>query len=273
MTTIALRARTPWRWGAAILAAGVAGAAAAQATSAEPAQHVEIHAKAPGAREEKTLAQLRAAERAFERHHALAPDATLGFRLYARLDPADLPRLRLSYVTDTERRPVLLDDHQRFTLDPAWNDAGAVLQANLPDGAVAWKIDVRSPGLADDERRLGDLRLECEADMFHGNLQRGIRTPAAALMAAEGDLCRLDDAEIWFAERPIFGVELRSGERRLRLPYRYVHCSDGTMALAPLFDWPYALRDRAFFLPLEDTSWPDDTRVVLDPMDAPQPSP
>lgn len=109
--------------------------------------------------------------------------------------------------------------------------------------------------------------------MFHGNLQRGIRSPAAALMAAEGDLCRLDDAEIWFAERPIFGVELRSGARRLRLPYRYVHCSDGTMALAPLFDWPYALRDRAWFLPLEDASWPDDTRVAFDYMDDPQPGP
>jgi hypothetical protein len=255
----------------AVLSWTLAGVVLAQATSSDPTQRVEIVAKAPGAREEKTLAQLRAAQQAFERHHALAPEAGLAFRLYARLDPADLSRLRLFYVTDTERRPVPLDDHQRFTLDPAWTDAGALLQTNLPDGAVAWKIDVRTPGIGDDERRLGDLRLECEADMFHGNLQRGIRSPAAALMSAQDDLCRLDDAEIWFAERPIFGVVLRSAERRLRLPYRYVHCSDGTMALARLFDWPYALRDRAFFLPLEDASWPDEARVAFDYMDDPQP--
>ncbi len=255
----------------ALILAGVAGGAHAQATSSDPTQHVEIHAKRPDAREEKTLAQLRAAQQAFERHHALAPEADLAFRLYARRDAADLERLRLFYVTDTGRRPVPLDEHQRFRLDPSWADADALLQANLPDGAVAWKIDVRTPGIPDGARRLGDLRLECEADMFHGNLQRGIRTPAAALMSAEGDLCRLDDAEIWFAERPIFGVTLQDGARRRRLPYRYVHCSDGTMALAALFDWPYALRDRAFFLPLEDASWPDDTLVVFDDMAASQP--
>jgi hypothetical protein len=129
---------------------------------------------------------------------------------------------------------------------------------------------VRTPGIGDDSRRLGDLRLECEADMFHGNLQRGLRTPSAAILEAEGDLCKLDDAEIWFTERPLFGVVLEDGARERRLPYRYIHCSDSTMALAALFDWPYALRDRAFFLPLEDTSWPDDTRVVFDYMDGPQ---
>jgi hypothetical protein len=241
--------------------------------ASEP-QHVEIVAPSQGAREQKSLAQLLAARDAFEAHHALAPAASLAFRLYARLAPADLERLRLYWVAGDDRRPVALDDHQRFALDPAWTapgaDPDAVLQTNLPDGAVAWKIDVRTPGIGDDSRRLGDLRLECEADMFHGNLQRGLRTPSAAILAAEGDLCKLDDAEIWFAERPLFGVVLEDGARERRLPYRYIHCSDSTMALAALFDWPYALRDRAFFLPLEDASWPDDTRVVFDYMDAPQ---
>ena len=258
-------------------ATAVQAQATAQSDAADQSQQrVEVIAAKPGAREQKTLAQLLAAQDAFDKHHALAPDATLAFRLYARLDNADLQRLRLYWVDGDDERPVPLDDHQRFTLDPAWTraaaDRGALLQTNLPDGAVAWKIDVRTPGLGEDERRLGDLRLECEADMFRGNLQRGMRTPAAALMAAEGELCTLDDAELWFAERPIFGASLQDGARRLRLPYRYIHCSDGNMALAGLFDWPYALRDRTYFLPLEDRSWPDDARVVLDAMDAPQPA-
>jgi len=260
---------------AALLAPAPRAAAQATSSGEAPAQHVEVVARPPGAVEQKTLAQLLDARAPFERHHALAPEAALAFRLYARLDPADLQRLHLYYVVGDESVPVPLDDHQRFTLAPAWTaeDArrGALLRTDLPDGAVAWKVEVRTPGLPDDERRLGDLRLECEADMFHGNLQRGLRTPGAALMSAEGDLCRLDDAEIWFAERPIFGVTMRSGERRRRLPYAYVHCSDGNMALAGLFDWPYALRDRTYFLPLEDASWPDDTHIVFDHMDDPQP--
>ena len=251
--------------------------AQAQDARETEAQKVDITALRPGARDEKTLAQLLSAQDAFVRHHALAPGATLAFRLYARLDPHDLERLRLDMVDGKQRREVPLDEHQRFTLDPAWTradaDRGVLLQTNLSDGAVAWKVDVRTPGIADDRRRLGDLRLECEADTFHGNLQRGLRTPVSAIMDASDELCLLDDAEAWFAERPIFGVTLLSGRRHRTLPYSYLHGSTGTMALARLFDWPYALRDRAYFLPLDDSSWPDDTAVVFDGMDDPQPGP
>jgi len=257
--------------------AALAATPPASAAEAAAEQQVEVVAPRPGARDEKTLAQLLAARQAFERHHALAPAATLAFRLYARLDPDDLARLRLFLVDGTRRREVPLDDHQRFVLDPAWTradaDRGVLLQTDLRDGAVAWKVDVRSPGVPDDRRRLGDLRLECEADSFHGNLQRGLRTPVSAIMDASGELCRLDDAEVWFAERPIFGVALAFGARRRTLPYSYLHGSTGTLALAGLFDWPYALRDRAYFLPLGDPSWPDDTEVVFDFMDDPQPQP
>jgi hypothetical protein len=239
-------------------------------------QSVEVIARLPGARDEKTLDQLLSARDAFDKHHALAPDATLAFRLYARHDPRDLAQLRLYVVDGEQRREVPLDDRQRFTLDAAWTradaDRGVLLQTNLPDGAVAWKVDVRTPGIADDRRRLGDLRLECEADTFHGNLQRGLRTPMSAVLDARDELCQLDDAQVWFAERPVFGVTLVAGDRRRVLPYSYLHGSTGTMALAALFDWPYALRDRAYFLPLEDASWPDDTQVVLDAMDDPQPA-
>ena len=266
----------------ALHAVGLAAAmlwasAQAQAPQDAEAQQVEVTAVRPGTRDEKTLAQLLAAQDAFIRHHALAPAATLGFRLYARLDPRDLARLRLYLVDGRERRELPLDDHQRFELDPAWTRAaaerGVKLQTSLPDGAVAWKVDVRTTGIAEDRRRLGDLRLECEADTFHGNLQRGLRTPVSAILDASDQLCRLDDAQVWFAERPIFGVTLVAGARRLRLPYDYLHGSTGTMALAGLFDWAYALRDRAYFLPLDDRSWPDDTQVVFDAMDDPQPGP
>ena len=262
---------------ALLFSAAHAATPSAAAASAPAEQQVEVTAQLPGARDEKTLSQLLSARDAFERHHALAPEATLAFRLYARLDPKDLARLRLFLVDGRQRTEVPLDDHQRFALAPDWAraaaDRGVLLQTNLPDGAVAWKVDVRTPGIADDRRRLGDLRLECEADTFHGNLQRGLRTPVSAILDASDELCRLDDAEVWFAERPIFGVTLVDGTRRRTLPYGYLHGSTGTMALAPLFDWPYALRDRAYFLPLEDSSWPDDTTVVFDAMDDPQPGP
>jgi len=245
---------------------------AVSGSNAEESQQVEVTAQLPGDRDEKTLVQVLEAKAAFDRHRALAPQATLGFRLYARKRAQDLARLRLRWVAGAQRVDVPLDARQRFELDPAWTShAGAVLQANLPDGAVAWHVDVRSPGVPDGTRRLGDLRLECEADTFHGNLQRGLRTPISAVLDASDELCLLDDAQAWFAERPIFGVTLVDGPRRRTLPYRYLHGSNGTMAMAALFDWPYALRDRTYFLPLDDRSWPDDTLVTFDAMDDPQP--
>jgi hypothetical protein len=265
--------------GAALVAALLPRAAspASPAPAADAPQQVQVTARPIGARDEKTLSQLLSARDAFERHHALAPDATLGFRLYARLDPQDLARLHLALVDGDQRTDVPLDEHQRFMLSPAWTrelaGRGALLRSSLPDGAVAWKVDVRSPGVPDGARRLGDLRLECEADTFHGNLQRGLRTPISAILDASDELCLLDDAQAWFAERPIFGVTLVAGARRKALPYRYLHGSDGTMALAGLFDWPWALRDRSYFLPLDDRSWPDDTLVEFDAMDDPQPEP
>ena len=258
-------------------ASGLGATAPAPAASEPATQQVQVTAPLPGARDEKTLSQLFAAQEAFERHHALAPDATLGFRLYARLDPQELARLQLWLVDGRERTPVPLDSHRRFALSPDWSrvfaDHGARLRTNLPDGAVAWHVDVRSPGVPGDRRRLGDLRLECEADTFHGDLQRGLRTPVSAILDASDELCLADDAQAWFAERPIFGVALVAGERRRTLPYRYLHGSNGTMAMAALFDWPYALRDRTYFLPLDDRSWPDDTLVEFDAMDDPQPGP
>lgn len=271
-----------WALGGALLpvpapaqGARAPAAGASQAGPSSGTQQVEIVATPRGAVEHKTLAQLFAASKAFDAHRALAPAATLAFRLYPRMHAQDFQGLELWWVEGDVRTPVPLDDHQRFVLDPHWTsadaDRGADLRTNLPEGDVAWKVEVRTPGLGEDERRLGDLRLECETDMFRSNLQRGLHTPSAAIMAAAGDLCTLDDAEIYFAERPIFGVILDSGDRRRRLPYRYVHCSDGTMALASMFDWPYHLRDRSFYLPLGDKRWPDDTQVVFDDMDAPQP--
>jgi hypothetical protein len=34
-------------------------------------------------------------------------------------------------------------------------------------------------------------------------------------------------------------------------------------------DWHDHLRDRTYVLPIQDTTWPDDTLVVLEPMNSP----
>jgi hypothetical protein len=97
----------------ALLCVPARPAPAPAAPASEPApQHVDVTARLPGARDEKTLSQLLSAREAFERHHALAPDASLAFRLYARLDPGDLARLHRSWPDDAQVVFDAMDDPQ-----------------------------------------------------------------------------------------------------------------------------------------------------------------
>ena len=74
---------------------------------------------------------------------------------------------------------------------------------------------------------------------------------------------------LFFAERPIFGVTLVHGDRREALSVDRLYAGATKNP-----DWkkklPYcdceALIDRAYFVPLGDASWPDDTLVVLEYM-------
>lgn len=74
---------------------------------------------------------------------------------------------------------------------------------------------------------------------------------------------------LFFAEQPIFSVTLVDGARREVLPVDMLY---GGAARDPKWKQDRycdceALFDRAYFVPLGDTSWPDDTRVEIEYME------
>ena len=75
---------------------------------------------------------------------------------------------------------------------------------------------------------------------------------------------------LFFAERPIFSVRLRAGERVEELPFNMLwHGGEKTRADLPYCDCQVLL-DRTYFAPIWDKSWPDDTIVEFEYMsDAP----
>jgi hypothetical protein len=81
---------------------------------------------------------------------------------------------------------------------------------------------------------------------------------------------RIAPRYLFFAERPIFSVTLVNGERKEVLEVDRLY---GSASRQP--DWkddlPYCdcevLMDRAYFMPLGDASWPDDTLVEFEYMD------
>jgi len=139
---------------------------------------------------------------------------------------------------------------------------------------MTWRADIRTPGLAPNVRRLGDLRLECLVGMEAGLVSDySLLDQLFRLVESPQEFCnRREVRYLYFAERPLFAVTLREGERRETLSVGHLYAS-AALGEMPERERRYcdceALLDRAYELPLGDRSWSDDALVELDYMDAP----
>lgn len=208
----------------------------------------------------------------FEQNRQLAPAATLRFRLYPRAKDASFDGLVLTLAGGGREMRIELDPRQGFALPdlPELARAGAVVMTNKRSGTYAWRVDIRTPGLPPNTRRLGDLRLECKVDMKGAALRRVVRNPALVAMSAVDDPCTYRTFEYpFFAERPVFNVTLVWGTRRESLAAEWLYTNSARHlpeAVYALADWRYT-RDRQYVPPIADRSWPDDTLVVFEYMD------
>jgi hypothetical protein len=213
----------------------------------------------------------------FEKRHRLAPDAALRFKLLPRHRDTDMRDIQVEIVGESSAIPIALAPDNTFALErrAAALKENASVRPNRKAKTMTWRAEIRTPGLPAGVRRLGDLRLECEVGMQAGLISNyrpllfGLLDP----FLREGpEYCRRTEPRyLFFAERPIFGVTLVAGERREALPVDRLY---GGASRDPRWkdELPYCdcevLMDRAYFMPLGDSSWPDDTRVEFDYMDA-----
>lgn len=212
----------------------------------------------------------------FERQQALAPQATLRFRLLPRQPGTDMRGIKLKVVGDTGAKPVAISADNSFTLDydaQLWREDAAVL-ANRKTLSMTWRAEVRSPGVPEGMRRLGDLRLECLVGM-----EAGLVSNNAHLFAWLDDFLRSPDQVcndpqgnyMYFTERPLFSVTLQAGARRATLPFHDLYAANPPASEMPYCDCQVLL-DRSYFAPVWDRSWPDDTLLSFEYMDDPPPA-
>jgi len=221
-------------------------------------------------RDEKPYRDLLAALDAAERHRALAPAAAVRFKVWPRRAGVDMAGLDVRIVGPHTDIPVLLAADHTFAVprDAAAVADDAVVRFNRKAGSLAWRADVRSPGVPDHARRLGDLILECAADV-KGDLFAYLHHPVNVLLSKLDDPCRTVPLNLFnFADRPVFGITLVAGERRSMLPAAFLH-GDVAVPFPDHEDW-LAQRERVYkvkFKALYDAGWPDDTLLVFEDMD------
>jgi hypothetical protein len=213
----------------------------------------------------------------FEELHAMAPQAALRYKVLPRRRDTDIDGVALRVLGDTVKQPVALAADGTFTLgrDAKALAEDAVVSANRPADTMTWRADIRTPGLAPNTRRLGDLRLECQVGMRAGLVSQygGLLDRFFGAVQSPAEYCNRKEVRyLFFAEQPLFAVVLHHGERRQVLPaarlYAGVLKGETPRAERRYCDCA-ALLDRAYTLPLGDKSWPDDTLIELEPMRSP----
>jgi len=186
----------------------------------------------------------------FDDQHALAPAVPqLRFVVRARSGAVlagDIPTAKLSGDAFTLPLPVGAD--ALFTVPRsahAW-DANAELVLSRKRMDVRVWPHVRTPGLADNQRRLGDVRLECQVFVTIAKKEAPFWAVALANTAfLTGDWCSFfkDADRTWSVtvESPLASAVLREGERTL----------------------PLRVKGHQFELPLGDPGWSNEAIIDL----------
>lgn len=239
----------------------------------------QVNISAKGLRDpvQKSYRQMIRGMDLFEREHATSPRGTLRFKLLPRRYDTDMKHISLQVIGDEVAFPVLIAPDQTFTLERNQQALDEDAQV-MPDRKVAsmtWRSEIVTPGLPPNTRRLGDLRLECRVGMEAGLVSNSSNV-LGRLVRKLMDTPAYCDSKVpeylFFAERPLFGVTLVSGTRREALSVDQLYAgaitNPGLKDELPRCDCEI-LVDRTYFLPLGDRSWPDDTLVEFDDMEAP----
>lgn len=244
--------------------------AGALAAAEEPIQTVRV----PYVRDpvDKSYRKMIKGMERFERERSLAPGATLRFRLLPRLPKNNLEGITLRVAGDNISLPLTIAPDYSFVLprsEQALREDAAVVASRKSD-SMTWRAWVQSPNVAPGTRRLGDLRLECKVGMDAGlvsNSSPMFAWLSNALTDTDQVCNNFDGNYLFFAERPIFSVSLRHGDRYEVLPFKMLYAGGNQTAESLPFCDCQVLLDRSFYAPIWERSWPDDTVVEFEYME------
>lgn len=181
-----------------------------------------------------------------EKYRSLAPDAAIGFRLTPiPKSEIKLSTLRLRFISANNETPIEINDLGYFTVDKnvLKNDSDAEFVVSAKSGSTRFRSVVRSQHLQENEKRMGDLRLQCE--MNWALLKDDAPLLMRTAFSLAGGLCHSKKIAVSYVEDKQFvSISIEEGERKIAL-YR----GDSTDHYVP---------------PLYDQSWGNDAKLIFE---------
>ena len=241
------------------LATGAALAAPAVAAGAGQDQEMDergtVHINAIRNPELHTYRAIAAGLDKFDELHALAPGVPqLRFQVEARRGKplGELPTARIS--ADDFSIPLTLDQDARFSVprSQAAYDAKAELVLNRKKREARVVPWIRTPGLADGQVRLGDVRLDCQVKIAIVKEEM----PFWVNGLINGFLLTTDWCSWFKGETPKGGDRVWSQDAAAKLSAATMRDGERSTALK--------VEGKTYRLPIGDTSWSNDAIVELE---------
>ncbi|UVW26832.1 hypothetical protein [Massilia sp. H6] len=245
----------------ALKAIVIGGLLLSGAAPAAPVKELDpVHVNAMRNPEVKKYKAILAGLDTFDKYHGLAPAVgKLQFRLSARgKDEMPEPLAVRLAGDDGFRLPLALDAGNRFEVprNAAALAAKSELELNRKRRAYRIEPDIRTPGLAANQRRLGDLRLECKVMIAIGKEEM----PLWGVALVNGVLLRTD----WCS---FFGDETSTAYGGVAKEATFGSRAEAPLAQAVLIDGNRSalleVSGSSFNVPIGNSTWSDDAIVEL----------
>lgn len=220
------------------------GTPAGAAPAAEPNQVIVNGMRNPELRSYRAVS---AGLDAFDQNHGLAPLApAVRFLLLPTKGagaPAEPLALRIVGDGDSIALPIGADGGFTVPRIQAAFDSDADLVLNQKKGVYRGDVEVRTPGLPDNVRRLGDLRLQCRVTIAIAKAETSMWVRAFVnTLLMTNDWCGKGNFNYGITSAvPLHGATLLHGDHKLAL----------------------RVEDSRYAVPIGDLSWPDDALVEL----------
>lgn len=175
---------------------------------------------------------------AFDEFKPLAPNASLQFKLSRRGDPcgykANWDGVSMRLAGNDTSIPIPISADGTFSLPrskEAYDDEADLVLIQKKD-LIRFQVDVRTPGLPANVRRMGDLRLQCQVVVAIGRKELNVAQRAAFNTLMLGaDWCTAKRARFGFAP-PGWSMGTTIVHDGKRTPYP----ADGYRLNVPLYD-------------------------------------